>query len=192
MRIAIVRRECSLKKAGAERYCVNLFRQLQKLGHDVTIVGEAIDEELRGEVAFLPVTVNHMTSWTKNQSFAENCATLVRQHGFDVVHGLSRVDGLDTYRLTDPLQTHWVNVYYRQPWNRWLQTWNPRHRAIFAIEKRLFGTTGPRRIIVQSQLDARLLRDYFGVPEERLRRVCNGVDTNLFHPGDGSDRHAVR
>jgi UDP-glucose:(heptosyl)LPS alpha-1,3-glucosyltransferase len=192
MRIAVVRRECSLKKAGAERYCVNLFRQLQKLGHDVTIVGEAIDEELRKEVAFLPVPVNHMTSWTKNESFAVNAATVVRSEKFEIVHGLSRVDGLDTYRLTDPLQTHWVNVYYRQPWNRWLQTWNPRHRAIFAIEKRLFGNNGPRRIIVQSHLDGRLLRDYFRVPEERLRRVCNGVDTSLFRPDDGSDRAAVR
>ena len=192
MRIAVVRRECSLKKAGAERYCVNLFRQLQKLGHDVTVVGEAIDDDLRNEVAFLPVPVNHMTSWTKNESFAANCATVVRDQKFDIVHGLSRVDGLDTYRLTDPLQTHWVNVYYRQPWNRWLQTWNPRHRAIFAIEKRLFGEHGPRRIIVQSKLDGRLLRDYFGVPEERLRRVSNGVDTTLFHPGDGANRHAVR
>ncbi|HET6423416.1 MAG TPA: glycosyltransferase family 4 protein [Planctomycetaceae bacterium] len=192
MRIAVVRRECSLKKAGAERYCVNLFRQLQKLGHEVTIVGEAIDEELRQEVAYLPVPVNHTTSWTKNESFAVNAAVVVGRGKFDIVHGLSRVDGLDTYRLTDPLQTHWVNVYYRQPWNRWLQSWNPRHRAIFAIEKRLFGNNGPRRIIVQSQLDGRLLRDYFGVPEERLRRVCNGVDTNLFQPGDGSDRALVR
>ena len=42
MHIAIVRRHCSLKKGGAERYCVNLFRGLQRLGHRVTIVGEAI------------------------------------------------------------------------------------------------------------------------------------------------------
>ena len=192
MNIALVRRVCSLQKAGAERYCVNLFRQLQRLGHRVTVIGEAIDDDLRTEVDFLPVQVNRLTSWTRNRSFAENCGRIVREHRFDIVHGLSRVDGLDTYRLTDPLQTHWVNVFYRRPVERWLQHWNPRHRAIFHLEERLYGPHGPRRIIVQSQLDGRLLQDYFRVPDERIRRVCNGVDLARFHPGDGADRVAVR
>jgi UDP-glucose:(heptosyl)LPS alpha-1,3-glucosyltransferase len=192
MRIAIVRRMCSLKKAGAERYCVNLFRQLQRLGHDVTIVGEAIDDELRSEVAFLPVPVIKLTSWTRNRSFYENAARVTQAGRFDVVHGLSRVGGLDTYRLTDPLQTHWLRVYYRSPWQRALQPWNPRHRALLDIERRLFGPQGPRRIIVQSKLDARLLREYFHVGDDRLRHVPNGVDLSLFHPDDGDDRDAIR
>src|SRR5262245_10130109 len=130
MHVALVRRFCSLKKAGAERYCVNLFRQLQKLGHQVTIVGEGIDDELRSEVDFLPVPVTQWTSWTKNQSFADNVAKVVKTRRFDVVHGLSRANGLDTYRLTDPLQTHWINIYYRHPVERWIQHLNPRHRTI--------------------------------------------------------------
>ncbi|MDZ4688606.1 MAG: glycosyltransferase family 4 protein [Planctomycetaceae bacterium] len=192
MRIAIVRRVCSLKKAGAERYCVNLFRQLQRLGHDVTIAGEAVDDELRGEVPFLPVPVLRLTSWTRNRSFYENAARVTQAGRFDIVHGLSRVGGLDTYRLTDPLQTHWLRVYYRGGWQRSLQQWNPRHRTLLDIERRLFGPQGPRRIIVQSHLDARLLKEYFGVSEHRLRRVPNGVDLTVFSPDDGHDRDAIR
>lgn len=67
MHIALVRRCYSLKKAGAERYCVNLSRQLQRLGHRVTIIGETIDPELRDQIEFLPVKVNHFASWTKNR-----------------------------------------------------------------------------------------------------------------------------
>ena len=192
MRIAIVRRHCSLKKAGAERYCVNLFHGLQKLGHHVTVVGEAIDDELRSEVDFLPVPVLKLTSWTKNRSFAENCAKVVRSQKFDIVHGLSRVEGLDTFRLTDPMQTHWVNVWYRNPVSRWFQQHNPRHRAIFDLERRLYGPKGVRRIIVQSKLDAGLLTEYFGVDESRIRRIVNGVDTQVFHLGARDDRTAVR
>ncbi len=192
MRIALVRRVCSLRKAGAERYCVNLFRNLQRLGHDVTIVGEDIDDELRPEVAFLKVPVDRWTSWTRNRSFAVNAQTVVESRSFDVVHGLSRVRGLDSYRLTDPLQTHWVRTYYRHPWRRRLEQWNPRHRAIFALERELFGANGPRRIIVQSQLDARLLQTYFRVDCARLRLVRNGVDLKVFTPDDGADRHVVR
>jgi UDP-glucose:(heptosyl)LPS alpha-1,3-glucosyltransferase len=192
MHIALVRRHCSLKKAGAERYCVNLFRGLQRLGHQVTVVGEGIDDELRDEVDFLPVPVVRLNSWTKNRSFAFNAAKVVRSGTFDIVHGLSRVEGLDTYRLTDPLQTHWVNVWYRHPVSRWLQHLNPRHRAIFDLERRLFQTNGVRRVIVQSRLDARLLVEYFGVSESRIRHIVNGVDTNVFHLGTRTERIAVR
>lgn len=192
MHIALVRRHCSLKKAGAERYCVNLFRGLQKLGHRVTVIGEAIDEELRDEVRFLPIAVNHLTSWGKNRSFAENCAKLVRSQRFDIVHGLSRVDGLDTFRLTDPMQTHWVKVWYRHPISQWIQQFNPRHRAIFELERRLYQPSGVRRIIVQSKLDARLLTEYFKVDESRIRRIVNGVDTSVFHPGVRQERATIR
>ena len=192
MHIAIVRRHCSLKKGGAERYCVNLFRGLQKLGHRVTIVGEAIDDELKEEVDFIPVPVLRLNSWTKNKSFFVNTGRVLRKHRFDVVHGLSRVDGLDTFRLTERLQIHWVNMYYRNPVARWLQHMNPRHRLVFDLERKIFGPDGVRKVIVQSQLDARLLREYFGVDESRICQIINGVDTNTFHPGVRSDRDALR
>ena len=192
MHIALVRRYCSLKKAGAERYCVNLFRQLQQLGHKVTILGEGIDDELRDEVEFLPVPVNQLTSWTKNRSFAENVARVAATRRFDIVHGLSRASGLDTYRLTDPLQTHWVNVYYRQPLVRWCQRWNPRHRAILQIEKQMYESGRVRRVITQSTLDTRLLTEYFQIPAGRIRQISNGVNTSVFHPGVRDERAGVR
>ncbi len=192
MHIALVRRYCSLKKAGAERYCVNLFRQLQRIGHQVTILGEGIDDELRSEVDFIPISVNQLTSWTKNRSFADNVAREVKSRRFDIVHGLSRAEGLDTYRLTDPLQTHWVNVYYRHPVERWLQRWNPRHRTILNIERSLYESGRVRKVITQSKLDTRLLTEYFRIPEDRIRRIPNGVNTAVFHPGVKSQRAEVR
>lgn len=192
MHIAIVRRHCTLKKGGAERYCVNLFRGLQKLGHRVTIVGEGIDDELKEEVDFLPVPVLKLNSWTKNRSFFFNTGRVLKQQRFDIVHGLSRVDGLDTFRLTERLQIHWVNMYYRNPVSRWMQLLNPRHRLVFDLEQRIFGPAGVRKVIVQSKLDARLLREYFGVDESRICQIINGVDVNTFHPGVRSERAAVR
>lgn len=192
MHIAIVRRNCSLKKGGAERYCVNLFRGLQKLGHQVTIVGESIDDDLKDEVDFVPVPVLKLNSWTKNKSFFVNTAHVLKRHRFDIVHGLSRVDGLDTFRLTERLQIHWVNMYYRNPITRWLQQMNPRHRLVFDLEQRIFGPNGVRRVIVQSKLDARLLEQYFHVDESRICQIINGVDTTTFHPGARNERATVR
>lgn len=182
MHIALVRRCYSLKKAGAERYCVNLSRQLQQLGHRVTIIGETIDPELQDSIEFLPVKVNHLASWTKNRSFADNVAKVVKQHQFDVVHGLSRTPAVDTFRLTDPLQAHWLDVFYGSGIGRWLQRWNPRHRTILEIERSMYQSDQVRRYITQSKLDTRLLVEHYGVPEHKVVRVYNGVDTTQFNP----------
>ena len=169
-----------------------LFRELQRMGHRVTIIGEEIDDDLQAEVDFVPVAVNHLTSWTKNRSFAENVARIVSIRDFDIVHGLSRAGGLDTYRLTDPLQTHWVNVFYRHPVERWFQHWNPRHRTILNIERQLYESGEVRRIITQSKLDTRLLTEYFRIPAERICRIPNGVNMHVFHPGVRAGRQDLR
>jgi UDP-glucose:(heptosyl)LPS alpha-1,3-glucosyltransferase len=136
--------------------------------------------------------VTHTTSWAKNRSFAENCEKVVRQQRFDVVHGLSRTPAVDCFRVTDPLQAHWFQVYYQHPFNRFLQRLNPRHRALFAIERSIYQSGRVRRIITQSRLDSRLISEYYGVPEEKIRRVYNGVDTTVFHPGVKAEAAAVR
>jgi UDP-glucose:(heptosyl)LPS alpha-1,3-glucosyltransferase len=190
MRIALVKRRYSLKVGGAERYCVNLARRLRTLGHEVTFIGESIEPDLAGEVNFMPVAVNHLTSWTKNRSFAESTGRAARAGRFDVVYGLGRAFGLDAVRITDRLQSHWLNVYYRNRTYRTLQRFNPRHRTMIELERSIFHSRHVRRIVTQSRLDRRLVMEYYGVPEEKIHTIFNGVDTTVFNPGvrDGADR----
>ncbi len=192
MRIALVKRRYSLKVGGAERYCVNLARRLRTYGHDVTFIGESIDPELSSEVNFVPITVNRLTSWTKNQSFAENTGRAVKEGRFDLAYGLGRAFELDAIRITDRLQSHWLNVYYRNPAHRALQRLNPRHRTMIALERTIFHSSNVRRIVTQSRLDRELVVRYYGIPEEKVCTIYNGVDLNVFHPGVRADRNDLR
>ncbi len=96
MHVALIRKIVSLKKAGAERYAVNLARQLLRLGHQVTVIGESIDPELMDEMEFIPVKVRNTTSWAKNQSFARN-AIEAASIGFavKVVEGAAFIDQVE-------------------------------------------------------------------------------------------------
>lgn len=192
MKIALVKRRYSLRHGGSERYCVNLSRGLTARGHDVTVIGESIDDELTGEVDFRPVKVNRLTSWTRNRSFAENCGREAKTGGFDVVYGLGRSLGLDAVRVTERLQSHWLNVYYRNPLNRRLQGLNPRHRTLIGLERTIYRSPEVRRIVTQSRLDHRLVVEYYGVPEDKVRTVYNGVDHAAFHPGLREHRDEIR
>ncbi len=192
MKIAVVRRECSLRRAGAERYCVNLLRQLLRQGHDVSVVAERLDPELRDEVEFLPVRVNHATSWTKNRSFAENAGKVLAGNRFDIAYGLSLAEGLDCFRVTDPLHAHWMNVFYRGRLQRRLQPLNPRHRTVLELESSILQSQGVRRVVTQSSLDTRLVSHYYNIPRDRIERIPNGVDTDCFQPGRRSSQIGQR
>ncbi|MGD9648978.1 MAG: glycosyltransferase family 4 protein [Pirellulales bacterium] len=193
MKIALVRKECSLRRGGAERYCAQLARELMALDHSVTVIGESIDADLQDEIDFVQVDVNNTTSWTKNRSFAENAGRAVATGDFDVSLGLSRAAGLDVYRLTDRLQAHWLRVRYPGRLRRfWESRLNPRHRAILELERALFAADGPKRIITESRLDAGLLTQHYGVSPERIRTIYNGVDRQVFHVDVRQNRNAVR
>jgi UDP-glucose:(heptosyl)LPS alpha-1,3-glucosyltransferase len=193
MHIALVKKHYSLRRGGAERYCVNLARGLTRLGHSVSVVGERIDAELAGEVRFLPVRVWHTSSWAKNLTFARNAAAAIERSGCDVSIGLCPTPAVDVFRVTGRIHPYWMTIRYPNPVWRSVQRLNPRHRAILHLEREIFErSSSVRRVIVQSQLERRLVQDYYGVGADRLRVIYNGVDLGTFHPGARGAGREVR
>jgi len=192
MKIALVKRRYSLCHGGSERYCVNLARGLEKAGHHVTVIGTVIDADLKDEIEFRRVSVNRISSWTDNRSFAVNAGNIAKEGRFDIVYGLGRSFGLDAVRITERLQSHWVNVHYNPFLSRPLQKWNPRHRTLISLEKAIYQAESLRRIVTQSKLDRQLLSQYYGETPASVETVYNGVDLDLFHPRIQDSQHEVR
>lgn len=192
MKIALVKRQCSLKRGGSEKYCVMLARHFRNAGHDVTVIGAGIDDELRDEIPFIPVQINKMTSWTKNRSFAVNCGEAARRNNFDFVYGLGRAFGLDAVRVTERLQSHWVRVYYNGHLNQLLQQMNPRHRTLIDLERTIYSSASVQQIVTQSDFDRQLVMKYYGIPESKIRIIRNGIDTSTFNPEVRRHREDVR
>lgn len=192
MKIALVKRRCSLRVGGSERYCVNLARQFRSLGHEVCVVGESIDDDLNEEIEFHRVPVVSWTSSTKNRSFAIGAGRIAQRLNCDIVYGLGRAHGLDVVRVTERLQSHWLGVRYRHPLQRRLQRWNPRHRTLIDLERRIYTAETTRRIVVQSQLDRTLVMHWYGVDPSRIRVIPNGVDLGHFTPMEETQRQQFR
>lgn len=192
MKIALIKRRCSLKAGGSERYCVNLSRELTSRGHEVTVIGHQIDEELAGEIDFISVPINRLSSAHKNRSFARNAGQAARSGGFDVVYALGRSYGVDAVRVTERLQSHWVNVNYQQPLNSWWQKRNPRHTTLIQLEREIYSAQSTRRIVTQSKLDHQLVQKYYQIEESKLRTIYNGVNLKQFHPDRRERREELR
>lgn len=192
MRIAIANRLYTLRKGGAERYCVNLCRSLASLGHEVTVLGQRIDPDLKSEVSFVRIPASSIASPVKNLSFAFGVARALRNRQFDVTLGLTLTPSVDIVRATGRIHAHWMKYHYPRRWMHELQNLNPRHQTILDLERNVYGKSrSVRRIVAQSQLEARLLVQFFGVPVEKVEVVYNGVDTEEFHPCWRSARPSV-
>ena len=182
MKFAIIRKECSFRMGGAERYAANLARALCDLGHTVHMLAARCDDDIHPALVHVPVKVDRRTSWTKNLSFHRNSQQALKGLGADAVLALSRSFPADAFRVSDPLHDYWMSVRYPGKIHRFLQTLNPRHRAILALEKGIFDPANTRFVITNSQLSKTLIPLSHPYPEDRIHVIYNGVDLERFRP----------
>jgi UDP-glucose:(heptosyl)LPS alpha-1,3-glucosyltransferase len=182
MKIAVIRQECSFRKGGAERYAANLCRELVEMGHQVWVLAEAFEPSIHPDLVHVPVGVNHITSASRSNSFHRNSQQALAGLDVDAVLALSRSHPSHAFRVSDPLHRFWMKIRYPGKLHRFLQTLNPRHRAILNLENHILNPANTRRIITNSQLSKTLIREYYDYPAERIHVIYNGVDFQQFHP----------
>lgn len=182
MRIALINQVFSLSHGGLERMSVNLATALAAEGHDVHAVGVRL-EDLPPAVQRVPVTAARRPSWWRPLSFSAGVCRALAGRQVDIRYGLTRCAALDVYRLGDGVQRHWLQLRYPLAAVRWLAClFNPVHLVNLCLERRLFAPGGCRLLITNSHLVKHHVQRYYGVPDERLTVVYNGVDTAVFSP----------
>ena len=184
MKIALIRKEYDQLRGGAERYAVNLARGLADAGHEVHVFAGLGEHEDRSGITMHRVPFIKRPSPLKNFSFQRNSRRLVAAQSFDIVQGLSQVFPGDVYRVGEPLHIHWLYLSVSSPVKRFLKYFSPRHRVLLSIERNIFLPGSYRRIMVNSRMSGAQVRHYYGVPEEKISIVRNGVDTAQFNPND--------
>ena len=180
MKIAIIRSECSFTKGGAERYAANFCRQLCQQGHQVWVLAEKFDPEVHPDITHVPIKVNRTSSSLRNHSFNNNSQKALQQLDVDAVVALSRSFPSDAFRVSDPLHCFWMKIRYPGKIHRFLQSLNPRHRAILKIERAILDPRNTRLIVTNSQLSKTIIGDYYDFPQERVHVIYNGVDHSQF------------
>lgn len=185
MKIAVIRSECSYRKGGAERYAANLCRSLAEMGHEVWVLAEKFDPDIHPALVHIPIQVDRSTSWSRNRSFNANSQKALAGLEVDAVLALSRSFPSDAFRVSDPLHRYWMKIRYPGKLHRFLQTLNPRHRAILELENAILDPANTRMIITNSRLSKTIIREHYDYPEDRIHVIYNGVDLEKFRP-DGT------
>ncbi len=181
MKIALVRKEYLDTHGGAERYAVGLARGLATRGHEVHVLAGTYQPETTPGITLHRIPFSRRPSALKNISFQRNVFRFQQEHRFDIVNGLSQIFPQDVYRLGDGLHLHWLRVQTPNPRKRFFKYFSPRHMVILQIERRIFKDGNLRRVIANSQMCKNQLMQYYGVAEEMITVVRNGVDQERFN-----------
>lgn len=185
MKIAIIRREVSYTKGGAERYAASLCRELCNMGHEVWVLAEKLGENVHPAINYLHIPVKRISSSQRSQSFHLNAQAALAKVQPDTKIALSRTYPSDVFRVSDPLHCYWMGVRYPGKIRRFIENLNPRHRAIFKIERAIMDPVNTRIIVTNSKLSKALIAKYYRYPQERVHVIYNGVDHEQFTPDPG-------
>jgi UDP-glucose:(heptosyl)LPS alpha-1,3-glucosyltransferase len=93
------------------------------------------------------------------------------------VQSHERIPGCDIYRAGDGVHATWLELR-----NKPLDRLAPWHRYTLAAEAEMFRHPGLRAVICNSRMVRDDIARRFGLADEKLQVIYNGVDLDAFHP----------
>lgn len=124
--------------------------------------------------------------------FSRAAAAATGAGAFDIVQTFSRTRHQDIFRAGGGCHAAYMERAYA-PFGCALRRASPRHALALAIERDVFADAA-QLILCNSEMVRDEIAERYGVPDERLAVLVNGVDTDRFRPGPrdaaGSERAA--
>lgn len=179
--IALVRQRYA-QDGGAERFVARTLEALKDQNVRVTL----ITREWKKTDGFDVITVDPFCFgrlW-RDWSFSRAVQKLLKTRAFDIVQSHERIPGCDIYRAGDGVHHEWLQQRKRvlSVWGRLLQWLNPYHRYTLSAERGVFTSPRLKAVICNSKMVREEIRLRFGVADEKLPVIYNGIDLNQFHP----------
>ena len=130
----------------------------------------------------------------RDWGFARAVAREVAGARANLVQSHERLTTCDVYRPPDGVHAAWLEERLRDaPASlRWRVAVDPWHRYTLATERRLFASPWLRAVLCNSKMVRDDIKARFGLPDERLPVLYNGVDSNVYAPALAVHRERIR
>ena len=198
IRFAIGLRDFSKKKGGAERYLVDLCMRMAAEGHEIHVYAERGDEEPLG-IFFHSVKTIPFPKSLRLLSFAVRATKEMENGNYDITFGVGNTLRADI--LQPHGGVHWAWFWrslraYDHPilWTiKFLgRIFSPKQWVSGWVEDAPYQGKRFRAIIAISDMVKQDMMRWYGIPEERIVVVYNGVDVERFHPRNRQYRGEIR
>lgn len=137
----------------------------------------------------------HLGRLGRDWSFARCVQRTLAREQFDLVQSHERIAGCDIFRAGDGVHAAWLEQRRRQQslLGRIGAALSPWHHYTLAAERQMFADPRLKAVICISELVRDDIRRFYGVPDEKLHVIYNGIDLDRYHPRLAAEhRRAVR
>jgi UDP-glucose:(heptosyl)LPS alpha-1,3-glucosyltransferase len=178
MRVALVIERFEADGGGVENVAWQVAEGLRAAGDEVHVVAR----RARGASGVQLHTVSVPDAWQPLRvlAFSRAAARAAPRGRFDVVHSFSRTRHQDVYRAGGGSHADYLESQHGAPGHR-LRRLSPRHAMLLAMEKKVFADASQIVQCNSNMVRDALMRRY-GIEEQRLVVIRNGVDLERFHP----------
>lgn len=183
---------------GAERFVQRALAALSARELEVTVIARnwpvGSTEDLPVRLRFLKVDPFHVGSLWRDWSFARGVRRALAQRSYAIVQSHERIPGMPIYRAGDGVHAEFLAQRRRAApgWRAALLAANPYHRYVLDAERRMFTDPALRAVICNSEMVRGEIRERFGVADEKLHLIRNGVDAARFLPATPQQRAQAR
>jgi UDP-glucose:(heptosyl)LPS alpha-1,3-glucosyltransferase len=198
IRFATAILDFSKKRGGAERYLVDLCTRMADEGHEVNVYAEHWDEGPH-RICFHRIKTIPFPKSLRLLSFAIKATKEIEKGNYDITFGVGN------HLKADVLQphggVHWAWFWrslraYDNPilWTiKFLgRVLSPKQWVSGWIENAPYrGKNLPRIIAISDMVKLDIMR-WYGIPEDRIAVIYNGVDIERFNPRNRQYREEIR
>ena len=183
MRVALVLEQFDPPLGGLERWSWRFAAQLLQRGHEVHVVARRFSPQTLA----MPVVAHRLEGAGSRLGLAEAARAKLFELAPDVIHDMGYGWYCDVFH---PHSGSWASLSQRKllllpawkrPLKRLVDRLLPRQREFRKLLGRQYIDNG-QLLVALSRTAADDFRRFHGVPDERIRVVYNGVDTERFSP----------
>jgi UDP-glucose:(heptosyl)LPS alpha-1,3-glucosyltransferase len=184
IRLALVRQRYN-PFGGAERFVATTLEALAKRDLDLSLT--LVTRHWTGGQSHHQVIEcqpRYLGRLARDWSFARCVQAVMQREQFDLVQSHERIAGCDIFRAGDGVHAAWLEQRRRTQsligrLGAWLSPW---HRYTLAAERAMFADPRLKAVICISDLVRNDIRRFYGVADDKLQVIYNGIDLDRFHP----------
>jgi UDP-glucose:(heptosyl)LPS alpha-1,3-glucosyltransferase len=188
MRIGLIRMRHT-PFGGAETFMGRFMKELLKRGHTVEVFSREWELEREEDGVLVHRIKTFGPSFLKPLVFAWRAKKEVERAAPDIVVSLERTFCQDVYRAGDGVHREWLErrraagSFAR----RFLMRLNPLHPVLLYLERRLFTDERLKRIVANSNGVKRDIIRHYGLPEDKICVIYNGIDPATYEVNEAQD-----
>ena len=190
MRVAIISEWVDAWRGGAETSTLQFMHGLMDHGVELHIITRSRPSPTPG-LEVHTISGARMTRTRQSVTFAHRAERMLRERAFDVVHAISPCRSAHIYqpRGGTVAETIERNLALRPPGllrslKRYANRLNPKQRYLLSFENAIFRSASGPVVVAISDYVVRQLKEHYGLGNDRVCRIYNGVSPNLASPDE--------